>query len=207
VGELETKRAAAVKAERKAAAAVAAARRGAAETLGRNITAHLAELAMERAVVSIEVAGDDPADEVTFLLAANPGSPPAPLAKVASGGELARTMLAIRMVLTDGPPILIFDEVDAGIGGTAANAVASCLAGLAATHQVFVVTHLAQVAAVAHQQIVVRKHIVTTDGAERTRATAEQVAGNERVDEIARMLSGRPDSAAARRHARELLAG
>jgi DNA repair protein RecN (Recombination protein N) len=116
-------------------------------------------------------------------------------------------MLAIRMVLTDGPPILIFDEVDAGIGGTAANAVASCLAGLAATHQVFVVTHLAQVAAEAHQQIVVRKHIVTTDGAERTRATAEQVAGNERVDEIARMLSGRPDSAAARRHARELLAG
>lgn len=207
VAELETTRAAAVKAERKAAAAVAAARRGAAETLGRAITAHLADLAMERAVVRVEVAGEDPADEVTFLLAANPGSPPAPLAKVASGGELARTMLAIRMVLTDGPPILIFDEVDAGIGGTAANAVAACLAGLAASHQVFVVTHLAQVAAVAHQQIVVRKHIVTIDGAERTRATAEQVAGNDRVDEIARMLSGRPDSAAARRHARELLAG
>ncbi len=207
VAELETKRAAAVKAERKAAAAVAAARRGAATTLGRRITAHLADLAMERAVVQIEVSGDDPADEITFLLAANPGSPPAPLAKVASGGELARTMLAIRMVLTDGPPILIFDEVDAGIGGQAATAVAQCLARLAQSHQVFVVTHLAQVAAVAHQQIVVRKDIVTADGAERTRATADAVTGNDRVDEIARMLSGRPDSTAARRHARELLAG
>ncbi|MFM7409589.1 MAG: DNA repair protein RecN, partial [Actinomycetota bacterium] len=168
---------------------------------------HLAELAMERAIVSIEVAGDDPADDVTFLLAANPGSPAAPLAKVASGGELARTMLAIRMVLTDGPPILIFDEVDAGIGGTAANAVAQCLSRLAREHQVFVVTHLAQVAAVADRHIVVRKQIVTVDGAELTRASAEVVAGNERVDEVARMLSGRPDSAAARRHARELLAG
>ncbi|MFM8562437.1 MAG: DNA repair protein RecN [Acidimicrobiia bacterium] len=207
VRELEVQRRTALAVERSAAAAVAAARRGAAATLGRQVTEHLAELAMERAIVSIEVAGDDPADDVTFLLAANPGSPAAPLAKVASGGELARTMLAIRMVLTDGPPILIFDEVDAGIGGTAANAVAQCLSRLAREHQVFVVTHLAQVAAVADRHIVVRKQIVTVDGAERTRASAEVVAGNERVDEVARMLSGRPDSAAARRHARELLAG
>jgi DNA repair protein RecN (Recombination protein N) len=162
---------------------------------------------MERAVLSVSVDGDDPADEITFLLAANPGSPAAPLSKVASGGELARTMLAIRMVLTDGPPILIFDEVDAGIGGAAANAVASCLSRLAESHQVFVVTHLAQVAAVADRHIVVTKQIVTVDGAERTQATADVVQGNARVDEVARMLSGRPDSAAARRHARELLAG
>lgn len=207
VAELEARRVVAVKAERSAAAAVAKARRGAASTLGRSITAHLADLAMERAVVSIDVDGDDPADAVTISLAANPGSSAAPLAKVASGGELARTMLAIRMVLTDGPPILIFDEVDAGIGGAAANAVAACLSRLAQSHQVFVVTHLAQVAAVANQQIVVRKQIVESDGAERTRATAESVSGNDRIDEIARMLSGRPDSAAARRHARELLAG
>ncbi|MFZ9579829.1 MAG: DNA repair protein RecN [Ilumatobacteraceae bacterium] len=207
VAELETKRTAALKAERKAAATVAASRRGAAATLGESITAHLAELAMERAVVRVEVSGDDPADEVVFLLAANPGSPAAPLAKVASGGELARTMLAIRMVLTEGPPILIFDEVDAGIGGAAANAVARCLARLAESHQVFVVTHLAQVAALARQHIVVRKEIVSTGGADYTRATVESVAGNPRIDEIARMLSGRPDSAAARRHARELLAG
>lgn len=207
VAELESKRTTAVANERTAARAVATTRRGAAADLGRRITAHLAELAMERAVVEIQVSGDDPADEVTFLLAANPGSPAAPLSKVASGGELARTMLAIRMVLTDGPPILIFDEVDAGIGGAAANAVAACLSRLAESHQVFVVTHLAQVAAVAGQHIVVRKDIVTTDGADRTRATVESVGGNQRIDEIARMLSGRPDSAAARRHARELLAG
>jgi len=207
VAELEVQRVAAVTAERHAAAAVAATRRGAATTLGRRITTHLGELAMERAVVRIEVSGEDPADEVTFLLAANPGNPAAPLAKVASGGELARTMLAIRMVLSAGPPVLIFDEVDAGIGGQAATAVAQCLARLAESHQVLVVTHLAQVAAVAHQQIVVRKDIVTTDGAERTRATADAVSGDDRVDEIARMLSGRPDSTAARRHARELLAG
>ena len=109
VVELEKQRATAVSAERAAAARVATARRGAAATLGRRITEHLAELAMERAVVSVSVDGDDPADEITFLLAANPGSPAAPLSKVASGGELARTMLAIRMVLTDGPPILIFE--------------------------------------------------------------------------------------------------
>ena len=207
VAELEKQRATAVSAERTAAARVATARRGAAATLGRRITEHLAELAMERAVVSVSVDGDDPADEITFLLAANPGSPAAPLSKVASGGELARTMLAIRMVLTDGPPILIFDEVDAGIGGAAANAVANCLSRLAESHQVFVVTHLAQVAAVADRHIVVTKQIVTVDGAERTQATADVVQGNARVDEVARMLSGRPDSAAARRHARELLAG
>jgi DNA repair protein RecN (Recombination protein N) len=125
---------------------------------------------------------------------------------VASGGELARTMLAIRMVLTQGPPILVFDEVDAGIGGSAANAMAESLSRLAQAHQIFVVTHLAQVAAVADHHVVVEKNIVDRKGAEITLATAAEVAGPRRVDEIARMLSGRPDSTAARRHAKELLA-
>jgi DNA repair protein RecN (Recombination protein N) len=140
------------------------------------------------------------------MLAANPGVPAAPLSKVASGGELARTMLAIRMVLTQGPPILVFDEVDAGIGGSAANSMAESLSRLAQSHQIFVVTHLAQVAAVADHHVVVEKNIVDRKGAEITLATAAEVSGSSRVDEIARMLSGRPDSTAARRHAKELLA-
>jgi DNA repair protein RecN (Recombination protein N) len=128
------------------------------------------------------------------------------LSKVASGGELARTMLAIRMVLTQGPPILVFDEVDAGIGGSAANAMAESLSRLAQAHQIFVVTHLAQVAAVADHHVVVEKKIIDRKGAEITLASAAEVSGPRRVDEIARMLSGRPDSTAARRHAKELLA-
>jgi len=109
-------------------------------------------------------------------------------------------------VLTQGPPILVFDEVDAGIGGSAANAMAESLSRLAQAHQIFVVTHLAQVAAVADHHVVVEKNIVDRKGAEITLATAAEVSGSSRVDEIARMLSGRPDSTAARRHAKELLA-
>ena len=93
--------------------------------------------------------GADPGDDVTYLLAANPGSPPLPLARVASGGELARTMLALRLVLSEAPPTLVFDEVDAGIGGDGGHAVGRALAALAADHQVLVVTHLPQVAAFA----------------------------------------------------------
>jgi DNA repair protein RecN (Recombination protein N) len=100
----------------------------------------------------------------------------------------------------------VFDEVDAGIGGSAANAMAESLSRLAGAHQIFVVTHLAQVAAVADHHVVVEKNIVDRKGAEITLASAAEVSGPRRVDEIARMLSGRPDSTAARRHAKELLA-
>ena len=112
---------------------MAAARRTAAPALADAVQGHLAALAMDRAVVEVQVDGPGPADEVAVLLAANPGSPPLPLAKVASGGELARTMLALRLVLTAGPPCLVFDEVDAGIGGAAALAVGRSLAALART--------------------------------------------------------------------------
>jgi DNA repair protein RecN (Recombination protein N) len=205
VEALEEQRLTVARNERSAAKAVAKVRRAAAPALGKAITAHLGGLAMERAVVEIVVTGDDPADEVLMMLTANPGTPPAPLSKIASGGELARTMLAIRLVLTQGPPVLVFDEVDAGIGGAAANSMAASLARLAKLHQIFVVTHLAQVAAVADQQVAVSKEVVTRSGSEVTIASASPVAGSHRVDEIARMLSGRPDSAAARRHAKELL--
>ena len=137
---------------------------------------------MGRALVEITVSDDPEGREVAFLLAANPGEPPLPLAKVAPGGELARAMLALRLVLTEAPETLLFDEVDAGIGGEAALAVGrALLAGLGQRHQVLVVTHLAQVAAFAERQIVVDKQ-VTRD---RARAVAREVEG-EGVVELAR---------------------
>ena len=141
--------------------------------------------------------------EVTFLLAANPGDPPQPLARVASGGELARAMLALRLVLTEAPDTLVFDEVDAGVGGEAALAVGRALARLGQRHQVLVVTHLAQVAASAGHQLVVDKQ--ESDG--RSVAEARPVEGEARVVELARMLSGMSASGSARRHAEELLDG
>jgi DNA repair protein RecN (Recombination protein N) len=182
------------------AARLGAARRASAPKLAEAVAKHLASLAMAKARVEIEI-GDDPGDDVTFLLAANPGEPAHPLAKVASGGELARSMLALRLVLTEAPETLIFDEVDAGIGGSAAVAVGRSLAQLGERHQVLVVTHLAQVAALADHQIVVSKRV----GAGRTTAQADAVRGDERIDELARMLSGSAESAAAREHAAELL--
>ncbi len=180
---------------------VGAARRHAAPELALAVQARLQSLAMPHARVEVTVAEPDPGDDVTFLLGANPGEAVLPLAKVASGGELARAMLALRLVLTDAPPTLVFDEVDAGVGGEAAQAVGSALAEVAQRHQVLVVTHLAQVAACAQQQLGVRKDVA--EG--RTMASAAVLEDESRVVEVARMLSGRPGSATARRHAEELL--
>ncbi len=207
VATLESERTEVLAAERAAAAVVARARKKAAAKLGAAITSHLPALAMAKATVRIAIDGDDPADDVSFLLAANPGLPAVPLAKAASGGELARTMLATRLVLSSGPPILVFDEVDAGIGGQAATHVAEALAELGAARQILVVTHLAQVAARADHHVVVDKEFVSTGRNESTVARATVVDGATRVAEIARMLSGDAESAAARRHAKELLSG
>jgi DNA repair protein RecN (Recombination protein N) len=198
---LEAQRERAVADEAEAAAAVAAHRRQAAPRLARAVERHLRQLAMPRARLEVAVEGPDPADEVRFGLGANPGEPVLALAKVASGGELARTMLALRLVLTEAPGTLVFDEVDAGIGGEAALAVGRSLAALGRHHQVLVVTHLPQVAAFADHQVAVSKEA----GRGRTRATAVAVEGEARTRELSRMLSGRPDSGAARRHATELL--
>ena len=184
----------------KAASKIGAARRTAAPKLAKAVKTHLRELAMPHADLGVDV-GEDPGDEVTFLLAANPGSPLMPLTRVASGGELARSMLALRLVLSQDPSTLVFDEVDAGVGGSAAIAIGRALAKLGDQHQVLVVTHLPQVAAFASTQIVVSKHVV--GGV--TRATVVPVNGDERVDEIARMLSGTTASSTARDHAMELL--
>ena len=181
---------------------VLAARQAAAPRLAAAVESHLRELAMPGARLEVEAAGDAGA-EVTIRLAANAGHDPQPLAKVASGGELARTMLALRLVLTAGPPTLVFDEVDAGIGGEVANTVGQSLAALAEDHQVLVVTHLAQVAAVADHHVAITK--LDTGGAS---VSAAQLLDHEsRVVELSRMLSGSPESDAARGHAMELLAG
>lgn len=198
--ELEHRREAAIADIERAAAVVGAARRAAAPTLAARVEANLADLAMPAASLAIEV-GPDPGDDVTFLLAANPGSSPAPLAKVASGGELARTMLALRLVLSSAPPALVFDEVDAGVGGAAAVAVGRALATLGGAHQVLVVTHLPQVAAFADHHVVVQKH--TAKG--RTRTTVGPVDGPDRAAELARMLTGDASSDTSLENARDLL--
>jgi DNA repair protein RecN (Recombination protein N) len=182
---------------------VLAARRAAAPRLAAAVVDHLRRLAMPRAELAVAVGDRPPGDEVAFLLSANPGEPALPLARVASGGELARTMLALRLVLTAGPPTLVFDEVDAGVGGEAALAVGRALAAVAAAgHQVLVVTHLPQVAAFADHQVAVTKDEVGG----RTVASAAVVDGADRVVELSRMLSGQPGSRTARGHAEELLA-
>lgn len=185
----------------KAEAKVLAARRKAAPKLASAIASHLPDLAMEKAEVGVDVDGDD-GSQVVFLLSANPGSPLQPLSRVASGGELARAMLALRSVLSEAPPILVFDEVDAGIGGQTGFAVGRSLAALADRHQVLVVTHLPQVAAFADAHLAVEK----TQGEDDTVSEIRILSDSERQGELARMLSGQPDSKTARKHARELLA-
>ncbi len=183
-----------------AAAVVGAARAEAAPRLARAVGSNLATLAMGKARVEIQV-GAPPGDDVLFLLAANPGSVAAPLAKVASGGELARTMLALRLVLSEAPPTLVFDEVDAGVGGAAAVAVGRSLAQLGDRHQVLVVTHLPQVAAFADSQVVVRKDV----RGRRTAISIAPVEGDGRAAELARMLTGDPSSGTSLDNARDLL--
>jgi DNA repair protein RecN (Recombination protein N) len=180
---------------------VAAQRREVAPSLAAEIQSTLQTLAMPSARFEVAVEGDGPADQVTFLLGANPGEPLLPLAKVASGGELARTMLAVRLALTGAPGVLIFDEVDAGVGGSAATAVGAALAALGRRSQVLVVTHLAQVAAQADHQLAVLK----TERGGRTVSQVAELDAEERVVELSRMLSGSPESETARTHARELL--
>lgn len=199
--ELDAERQAALVELAKVEKAVGTKRRAAAPKLASAVETHLKTLAMNNASLAITV-GQDPGDEVVVLLSANPGSPMLPLTKVASGGELARTMLALRLVLTQAPGTLVFDEVDAGIGGTAAVAVANALADLGQRHQVLVVTHLAQVAAAAQTQVNVTK----TVRAKQTFATASALDGENRVEEIARMLSGGVAQESASEHARDLLA-
>jgi DNA repair protein RecN (Recombination protein N) len=186
------------------AAAIGAARAEAAPRLGAAIERELKELGMAGASVSIVLEPTEPTaagdERAEFVFAGGPRQRPLPLAKVASGGELSRTMLACRTVLVDADavPTLVFDEVDAGIGGAAAAAVGRRLAALARERQVLVVTHLPQIASFADRHLVVEKSGGT--------AIVREVDGTERVGELSRMLAGLPGSDAAAAHAEELLA-
>jgi DNA repair protein RecN (Recombination protein N) len=200
--ELAAELADARRAAEEAADAVRRVRQEAAPRLAAAVGARLAELAMGGARFEVEVADAGAGDGVTFLLGANPGEPVQTLAKVASGGELARAMLALRLVAMEGPATMVFDEVDAGVGGAAARALAAALAEVAAERQVLVVTHLAQVAAFADHQVAVHKAL----SGGRTVTEAALLDDRSRTVEISRMLSGHPESATARAHADELLA-
>lgn len=204
VALLESDKASALEALRAAQIKVGNARRAVAGDLAVKVEERLRHLALPNAHVQVSV-GDratDPAGEsVVFMLAANPGSAPQPLTKVASGGELARVMLALRLVLTGDPATMVFDEVDAGIGGAAAVAVAMALRELGSDHQVFAVTHLAQVAASAHHHISVSKAVRSG----KTYGSAVVVSPEERSAEVARMLSGGVADDSALAHAHDLL--
>ena len=186
--------------ERAEAARLGEQRRRAAPQLAEAVTAELGLLAMPSARLQLEV-GADPGDAVDFLLAVNSGATPAPLAQVASGGELSRAMLALHVVLLEAPPTVVLDEVDAGIGGEAGMWVGRALARLGAKRQALVVTHLPQVAAYADAHVSLRK--IDDGAAAWIEARPLDHAG--RLVELARMLSGSPHSGSARDHAAELL--
>lgn len=184
-------------------------RRSAAVRLDKAMSTELAPLKMERAVFETHVSEAAPSgegiDAVTFLVATNPGAPSGPLAKIASGGELSRFLLALKVCLSDDDTriTMIFDEIDRGVGGATADAVGRRLAGLAEGGQVLVVTHSPQVAALGDQHFQVSKR----QTAQETLSTVAVLDPDARIDEIARMISGDVITAEARAAAKALLAG
>ena len=196
---------------REAAAALSQGRAAAAERLAAAVMAELPPLKLERARVQVELEplpeadwGPEGAERVAFTVSTNPGQPFGPLGKIASGGELSRFMLAVKVVLARLSAIgtLIFDEVDAGIGGATADAVGERLARLGEERQVLVVTHAPQVAARAGHQLRVGKSLTA---AGLTRIEVRELAPAERRDEIARMLAGAEITDAARAAADSLM--
>jgi DNA repair protein RecN (Recombination protein N) len=192
-----------------ACARLTKARRTAATRLDKAMAAELPPLKLDRARFATEITATDPgpegADTVAFTVATNPGAPPGPLDRIASGGELSRFLLALKVCLTRSatPVTMIFDEIDRGVGGATADAVGRRLAQLATEAQVLVVTHSPQVAARAAHHWRVEKQVtagLTTSNVTPLDATA-------RIDEIARMLAGDTITEAARAAARALLAG
>ncbi|MEO0974422.1 MAG: DNA repair protein RecN, partial [Pseudomonadota bacterium] len=196
---------------RKAAKALSAARSRAALDVAETAEEIIRSLGLANAVFSIRVhhhADAPPAahglDEVSFEISTNPGQPPGPLEKVASGGELSRIALALEVVAADSTvvPCFVFDEVDTGVGGGVAEMVGRRLRQLGSSHQVLCVTHLPQVASQAHHHLRVSKQ---TDG-KRTATTLEPLGADAAVDELARMLGGMEITATTREHAREMRA-
>ncbi len=223
IAELDREVAAALASAAALAAELSRGREAAGPRLEKRILAELAALAMGGSRFEVRLQREeDPAglpggdgrvwradergvERAEFLLSANPGVEPRPLARVASGGELSRVMLALKTVLAevDRVPTLVFDEVDIGIGGRTARTVGERLRAVASGRQVFCVTHLPQIASLAHVQYTIEKSIV----AGRTRVRVQRLDGPGRVAEVARMLGGRAVTEATLHHAEELLLG
>lgn len=186
---------------------LSSARQAVARNLADAIGERLERLGFLRSTFEVQLQPAEPgpngSDRVEFCFSPNPGEDPLPLRHIASSGEIARTMLAVKTVLSaaDSIPILVFDEVDANIGGRVANAVAEELAALGENHQTLCITHLPQIAAVAQRHFRVYKKVAEN----RTETSMEALDGAGREAELMRMLGGDADSDAARNHARELL--
>jgi DNA repair protein RecN (Recombination protein N) len=183
-------------------------RRRAAPRLAKEVSRHLADLGFQQSKFSVDLQalaqpGALGLEEVDFMFAPNPGEPAKPLRVIASSGEMSRVMLAVKSALAreDSIPLLVFDEIDANVGGEIAAAVGRKMAELGRSHQIISITHLPQVAALASCHYVVSKVVQK----ERTFSQLVRVKDDQRVDEIARMLGGKAES--ARAHARSLLAG
>ncbi|MEW6571252.1 MAG: DNA repair protein RecN [Nitrospirota bacterium] len=181
-------------------------RRETAKALERSVNKELKELAFHKAEFVIDIAQDSLSlcgiDRIEFLFSANPGEPPRPLRKIASGGELSRVMLALKSILADfdNTPILIFDEVDAGIGGRTAEEVGRKLKAISRKHQVLCSTHLPQIASLGNFHLKVEKEEMKG----RACITVRELSEREKIDEIARMLSGKITEGSIK-HAKELL--
>lgn len=207
IAKLEQALAEAQRAFQREAMALTKTRRAAAARLDRAMAAELAPLKMERAVFTTEVAlgeqGPDGVDAVQFTVATNPGAPSGALNKIASGGELSRFLLALKVCLTGDTPglTLIFDEIDRGVGGATADAVGRRLKSLSGQAQVLVVTHSPQVAALGNHHWRVEKRVLKGQ----TLSTVVPLNPQERIEEIGRMLSGDSVTEAAREAARALL--
>src|SRR5436190_3642221 len=192
-----------------AAAALSAARKKAAAKLDKAVTAELKPLKLERARFSTNIEADaggpDGIDRVEFWVQTNPGTRPGPLMKVASGGELARFLLALKVVLADrgSAPTLVFDEIDTGAGGAVADAIGVRLARLAAQAQVIAVTHAPQVAARADRHYLISKSAV--EKGKRVATRVSELIAERRREEIARMLAGAEITAEARAAAERLI--
>jgi DNA repair protein RecN (Recombination protein N) len=183
-------------------------RRNSSRILARQIEQELTHLQMDRSVFEVKLGGapitNTGADTAEFVLSTNPGEPPKPLAKIASGGEMSRVMLALKAIFAriDEIPVLVFDEVDTGVSGRAAQAVAEKLSLLSEHCQVFAITHLPQVACMADHQYEIYKQVT---GEERTQTSVTELTQVQRIEELARMLGGVEVTEKTRHHAQEML--
>ncbi len=208
LSELETAEKAARQRRDEAARALTHTRRAAAPRLERDFLAHAAQLGFRQSLFSVQLSaltepGPQGAEEVEFLFGPNPGEPLKPLRLIASSGELARVMLALKSALArqDDTPLLVFDEIDANVGGGIARAVGRKMRELGRDHQVIAITHFPQVAALADHHYLIAKGVSASG---RTVSSLREVAGSDRVAELVRMLG--TQGATAEAHARELLA-